>query len=138
MPIDQRFHFLFFNMISQPRIRYTFDIKDASLFYSTYDNSFNFDTPDSIELDDGLCISGVNPEAVFMFCRNVLACREPIQDNFIPKDYQVKAAKDMITALQKFVDSKEKKQEPECNCDPTCDSGCEACCEDEANILTPD
>ena len=26
----------------------------------------------------------------------------------------------------------------ECNCDPTCDSGCEACCEDEANILTPD
>lgn len=26
----------------------------------------------------------------------------------------------------------------ECTCDPTCGSGCEVCCEDEANMLTPD
>jgi hypothetical protein len=25
-----------------------------------------------------------------------------------------------------------------CTCDPTCGSGCEVCCEDEANMLTPD
>ena len=98
-------------MISQPKIRYTFGIKDATLFYSSYDNSINIETQESIEFEDGICITGIEPETVFMMCRNVLANCEPIQYKFNAKDWHVKSAKEMITALQEFVDSKEKKDD---------------------------
>jgi len=98
-------------MIRHPRIRYTFDIKNATLFYSEYDNSINVETQESIELEDGVSICGIEPETVFMLCRNVLACCEPIQYKFKAKDWHVKSAKEMITALQEFVDSKEKQDD---------------------------
>ena len=98
-------------MISQPKIRYTFDIKDAQVFYSEYDNSINIETQESIEFEDGICITGIAPETVFQLCRNVLACCEPIQYKFNTKDWHVRYAKEMITALQEFVDSKEKKDD---------------------------
>ena len=99
-------------MIQPPKIRYTFDIKDATLFYSAWDNSINIETQESIEFEDGLCITGIEPETVFMMCRNVLAnTNKPIQYEFNAKDHHVNAAKDMIIALQEFVDSKEKKDD---------------------------
>ena len=98
-------------MIQPPKIRYTFDIKDATLFYSSWDNSINIESQESIEFEDGLCITGIEPETVFMMCRNVLINNKPIQYEFKAKDHHVESAKDMITALQKFVDSKEKKDD---------------------------
>jgi len=102
----------FFHMIQPPKVRYTFDIKDATLFYSAWDNSINIETQESIEFEDGLCITGIEPETVFMMCRNVLANKnKPIQYEFKANDHHVESAKDMITALQEFVNSKEKKDD---------------------------
>lgn len=98
-------------MIQPPKIRYTFDIKDAQLFYSEYDNSINIETQESIEFEDGICITGIEPETVFTMCRSVLASSEPIQYKFNAKDWHVRYAKEMITALLEFVDSKEKKDD---------------------------
>lgn len=40
--------------------------------------------------------------------------------------------------LDKIANGKLKIVALDCTCDPTCGSGCEVCCEDEANMLTPD
>ena len=93
----------------KPKVKYTFDIKDATLFYSDYDHSMNFETQDSCEFDDGVTICGVEPESVFMMCRNVLACREPIQNKLTVRDWHITSAKEMITALEKFIESQEDK-----------------------------
>ena len=112
LPIAHAMSGVLFHMIQPPKIRYTFDIKDATLFYSAWDNSINIESQESIEFEDGLCITGIEPETVFMMCRNVLANgNKPIQYEFKANDHHVTSAKEMITALQKFVDSKEKKDD---------------------------
>ena len=91
----------------KPNVRYSFHIKDATVFYSDYDNSINIETEDSCEFDDGLCVTGISPETMFTMCRNLLACNEPIQNKMKVREWDVRSAKEMITALQTFVDNQE-------------------------------
>ena len=91
----------------KPKVRYSFHIKDATVFYSDYDNSINIETEDSCEFDDGLCVTGISPEAVFTMCRNVLACNRPVQEKIQVREWHVTSAKEMITKLQAFVDKQE-------------------------------
>ncbi len=91
----------------KPNVRYSFHIKDATVFYSDYDNSINIETEDSCEFDDGLCVTGITPDTMFTMCRNLLGCNAPIQNKIQVRDWHVKSAKEMITALQTFVDNQE-------------------------------
>lgn len=93
------------------KVKYSFHIKDATLFYSDYDNSLNFETEDSLELDDGVSISGIDPDDLFMLARNTLACREPVQDKMKVRDFHVKCAREMIASLNAFIKKHDDSEE---------------------------
>ena len=95
------------------KVKYSFHIKDATLFYSDYDNSLNFETEDSLELDDGVSISGVEPETIFLLARNTLACREPVQDKMKVRDFHVKCAREIVASLNAFIKKHDDSEESE-------------------------
>ena len=95
------------------KVKYSFHIKDATLFYSDYDNSFNFETEDSLELDEGVSVTVVEPETVFLLARNTLACREPVQDKMKVRDFHVKCAREMVASLNAFIRKHDDSEESE-------------------------
>lgn len=95
------------------KVKYSFHIKDATLFYSDYDNSLNFETEDSLEVDDGVSVSGIEPESLFILARNTLACQSPVQDKMKVREWHVKCAREMIASLDAFIKKHDDSEESE-------------------------
>ena len=92
-------------MIPQPQVKYTYQLEDAAVSWSCCDDSINVH-------DDGgtsICIEGVNATAMFIACRNALIEEGTVFHELKATKYTVESAKDMIAALQTYVDRNEGK-----------------------------
>lgn len=92
-----------------PDITYEFYIKDAHAHWSIHNDGIHITECDS---EDGVIVTGVSAAAMFMMCRNALACKREysVFHELSNKPYHLKAAKEMIDALQSFVDSNTSKE----------------------------
>ena len=93
-----------------PDLKYEFFIKDAHAHWCIHDDSVNITETTS---DSGVVITGVKAEAMFMMARNALACKHEysVFEELVPKPYHINAAKEMIAALQSFVDDNTKDED---------------------------
>lgn len=91
-------------MIQPPDTLITYRIKDASIFWCLTDNSINvYDT----SCEDGICIHGIDANAIFQMMRNAMCnCPSPVFKELRNADYQVEQAKEMINALQLYLDER--------------------------------
>ena len=87
-------------MLSQPSVMYTYYMKDASVFWAECDDSINLHDWE----DNTICINGINADAMFLACRNALCSNRNVFQELKNKDNTIKSAKEMIEALQKYVD----------------------------------
>ena len=94
-------------MLSQPSIMYTYYMKDASIFWAECDNSINLHDYE----DNTICINGVDSNAMFTACRNALCSKNSVFGELKTKDHTIKSAKEMIEALQKYVDKNDTTTE---------------------------
>ena len=78
---------------------YTYYMKDASAYWAQCDNSLNLHDFE----DNTICINGINADAMFMACRNAICSKNSVFNELKVKDDVLSSAKDMIAALQKFV-----------------------------------
>ena len=90
-----------------PEIKYEFFIKDAHADWCIHDDSINITETTS---ESGVVVVGVKADAMFMMCRNALACKREysVFHELSNKPYNIKAAKEMIAALQSYVDDNTK------------------------------
>jgi len=88
-------------MLSQPSVMYTYYMKDASVFWAECDDSINLHDYE----DNTICINGVNADAMFLACRNALCSKRSVFAELKTKDHTINSAKEMIEALQKYVDN---------------------------------
>lgn len=94
-------------MIQQPDTLITYRIKDASVFWHISDDSINvYDT----SCDDGICIHGIDADAIFQMMRNAMCSSQPCFKELRNADYQVEQAKEMINALTNYVNAREKAE----------------------------
>jgi hypothetical protein len=75
-------------------------MKGASVYWAECDDSINLNDYE----DNTICINGVNADAMFMACRNALCSKNSVFGELKTKDHVIKSAKEMIEALQKYVD----------------------------------
>ena len=56
--------------------------------------------------ESGVTVNGVNADKMFMMCRNALACKREysVFHELSTKPHHIESAKEMIAALQSFVD----------------------------------
>jgi hypothetical protein len=92
-----------------PTISYGFNLKDAHMFYYSADGTMNF----SNENEERIEISGINEEQMFICARNALCCRDNILKELNGKSYQLEAAREMIEALEGFIDAYKKEEDAE-------------------------
>lgn len=93
-----------------PDITYQFYIKDAHVHWSIHTDAIHITESAS---ESGVTVNGVKADAMFMMCRNALACKREysVFHELTNKPYNIKAAKEMIDALQSFVDANTTKEE---------------------------
>ena len=95
-------------MIQPPDTLITYRIKDASVFWHICDDSINvYDT----SCEDGICIHGVDANAVFQMARNVMCCAKPCFEELSHRPHQLEQAKEMRNALTAYIESREAKEE---------------------------
>ena len=94
-------------MLSQPSVMYTYYMKDASVFWAECDDSINLHDYE----DNTICINGINADAMFLACRNALCSKNSVFVELKTKDFTIKSAKEMIEALQKYVDKNDTTTE---------------------------
>ena len=94
-------------MLSQPSVTYTYYMKDASVFWAECDDSINLHDYE----DNTICINGVDATSMFMACRNALCSNRNVFNELTTKDHVIKSAKEMIEALQKYVDKNDTTTE---------------------------
>ena len=98
------------HLMNAPEVTYDFHIPSAHVHWSIHSDAIHITECAS---ESGVTVHGVKADAVFMMCRNALACKREysVFHELSDKPYHLKAAKDMIDVLQSFVDSKTSKEE---------------------------
>ena len=92
-----------------PTVSYGFHLKDSHMFYYGADNTMNF----SNENDERIEISGIKEEQMFICARNALCAGDNILKQLSGKPFQLEAARDMIEALEGFIDAYKKEEDAE-------------------------
>ena len=97
-----------------PDVTYEFFIPSANAHWSIHSDGIHVTEASS---ECGVMINGVKADAMFMMCRNALACKREysVFHELSNKDYNIKSAKEMIDVLQSFVDANTTKEEEEVN-----------------------
>ena len=92
-----------------PDITYEFYIKDAHVHWSIHSDGIHITESAS---ESGVMVNGIKADAMFMMCRNALACKREysVFHELSNKPYHINAAKEMIAALQSFVDANTTKE----------------------------
>ena len=96
-------------MIPQPSVMYTYYMKNASVFWAQCDDSINLHDYE----DNTICINGVDADAMFNACRNALCSKNNVFGELKTKDHTIAQAKEMIVALQEYVDNNDTTTEEE-------------------------
>lgn len=93
--------------MNAPDITYEFYIKDAHAHWSIHCDAIHI-TESAAE--SGVTVNGVNADKMFAMCRNALCCNREysVFHELSNKPHQVASAKEMIAALQFFVDEQTK------------------------------
>ena len=95
-------------MIQPPDTLITYRIKDASIFWHISDDSINvYDT----SCEDGICIHGVDANAIFQMMRNAMCSQQPCFKELSNRPHQLDQAKEMRNALTAYIESQEPKEE---------------------------
>lgn len=94
-------------MLSTPSVMYTYYMKNASVFWAQCDDSINLHDCE----DNTICINGVDADAMFLACRNALCSKRNVFEELTDKDHILTSAKEMIEALQKYVDKNDTTTE---------------------------
>jgi len=97
-----------------PDVTYEFFIPSANAHWSIHSDGIHVTEASS---ECGVMINGVKADAMFMMCRNALACKREysVFHELSNKDYNIQCAKEMINSLQSFVDANTTKEEEEVN-----------------------
>ena len=98
-------------MLQSPSVMYTYYMKDASVYWAECDDSINLHDCE----DNAICINGVNATAMFMACRNALCSKRNVFEELSDKPHILNSAKEMIEALQKYVDKNDTTTTEETN-----------------------
>lgn len=95
-----------------PDLTYEFYIQGAHAHWSIHSDAIHITEGGS---ESGVMINGVKADAMFMMCRNALACKREysVFHELSTKPYNIKAAKEMIESLQSFVDANTTKETEE-------------------------
>ena len=95
-----------------PELTYEFYIPGAHAHWSIHADAIHITEGAS---ESGVTVNGVKADAMFMMCRNALACKREysVFHELTNKPYNIKAAQEMIDALQSFVDANTTKEEEE-------------------------
>ena len=93
--------------MNAPDLTYDFYIKDAHAHWSIHMDAIHITECDS---ESGVTVNGVNADKMFMMCRNALACKREysVFKELSNNSYNIKAATEMIAALQSYVDDNTK------------------------------
>ena len=93
--------------MNAPDLTYEFYIKDAYAHWSIHSDGICITECDS---ESGVTVNGVSADKMFMMCRNALACKHEysVFKELSNKPHHINAAKEMIVALQSFVDDNTK------------------------------
>ena len=96
--------------MNAPDLTYDFYIKDAYAHWSIHSDSIVITECDS---ESGVTVNGVKADKMFMMCRNALACKREysVFKELTNKSYNINAAKEMIAALQSYVDDNTKDED---------------------------
>lgn len=95
-----------------PDLKYEFYIKDAHPHWSIHSDTIQINECDSTS---GVIVDGVTADNMFMMCRNALACKREysVFHELSNKPQHIQSAKEMIAALQLFVDDNTKDHFPD-------------------------
>ena len=93
--------------MNAPDLTYEFYIRDAHAHWSIHSDGIHITECDS---ESGVTVNGVKADKMFMMCRNALACKREysVFHELSNKPYHINAAKEMIAALQSYVDEQTK------------------------------
>ncbi len=93
-----------------PELTYEFYIPGAHAHWSIHSDAIHITESAS---ESGVTVNGVKADAMFMMCRNALACKPEysVFHELTSKPYNIKAAKEMIDVLQSYVDANTTKEE---------------------------
>ena len=93
-----------------PEVTYEFYIPSAHAHWSIHSDGIHVTEAAS---ECGVMINGVKADAMFMMCRNALACKREysVFHELSIKPYNITAAKEMIESLQSFVDANTTEEE---------------------------
>jgi hypothetical protein len=93
--------------MNAPDIIYEFYIKDAHARWSIHTDGICITECDN---ESGVTVNGVTADKMFMMCRNALACKREysVFKELSTQPYNINAAKEMIAALQSYVDDNTK------------------------------
>jgi hypothetical protein len=82
-------------------------MQNASAYWAQCDDSLNLHDRE----DNTICIHGVDANSMFMACRNALCSKRNVFEELTDKDHILASAKEMIEALQKYVDKNDTTTE---------------------------
>ena len=93
-----------------PELTYEFYIPGAHALWSIHADAIHITESAS---ESGVMVNGVKADAMFMMCRNALACKREysVFHELSNKPYNINAAKEMIAALQSYVDDNTKDED---------------------------
>ncbi len=88
-------------MLQSPSVMYTYYMRNSQAFWHLCDDSLNIHDYE----DNTICINGVDANAMFATCRNALCSKRSVFEELTTKPHTLESAKEMIAALQEYVDN---------------------------------
>ena len=90
-----------------PTVSYNFFLKDAHMFYCKHDDTTNFYAEEEGRVE----IAGIDARTMFTCARNALCAGDNIIKELDGKPWQLESARDMIEALEGFIDAYKEEDE---------------------------
>ena len=96
--------------MNAPDITYEFHINGAHAHWSIHSDGVHITEATS---ESGVHVTGVNADAMFAMCRNALACnlKYSVFQELSNKPHQLESAKEMVKALNEYIQSQESTEE---------------------------
>ena len=93
-----------------PDITYEFHVQGAHAHWSIHSDGVHITEATS---ESGVHVTGVNADAMFSMCRNALACSREysVFHELSNKPHQLNSAKEMVKALNEYIQSQESTEE---------------------------
>ena len=92
-----------------PEITYEFHVQGAHAHWSIHCDGIHITEATS----ESVLVTGVNADTMFSMCRNALACSREysVFHELSNKPHQLEAAKQMVKALNEYIQSQESTEE---------------------------